>query len=311
MSDTLLPRRVAVIGAGTIGASWAACFLSQGIEVSVFDPAPDAADRLNGYVDRIWPLLTRIGLKEGADRDKLAFTHDLEVATRGAGFVQENGPEREELKIRLFAEIDACTPAGTIIASSSSGLTMSTLQATCRHPERCVIGHPFNPPHLIPLVEVVGGRLTSAETIRQACDFYAALDKKPIVLRKEVPGHVANRLQAALWREAVHLVNEGVVSVADVDEAVASGPGLRWALMGPNLVFHLGGGQGGMEHFLAHLAGPFSRWWNDLGRPELTPELCARLAAGVQEEVAGRSVSELEARRDELLRQIIALKAGS
>lgn len=309
MSQSSNPQRVAVVGCGTIGASWAAFYLARGFDVAASDPAPGADRRLREFIDRVWPLLDRVGVAPGAARERLTFAADVAAAVDGAGFVQENGPEQEDLKVSLLAEIDAQAAPEVVIASSSSGLTMSVLQAKCVHPERCVIGHPFNPPHLIPLVEIVGGRKTSAETIERASAFYAGLGKKPVVLHREIPGHVANRLQAALWREAIHLVNEGVVSVAEVDDAVTWGPGLRWAVMGPNLIFHLGGGQGGMEHFLAHLSGPFAGWWNDLGQPDLTPDLRERLIAGVKVAADGRSIAELERQRDELIRQIVVLRA--
>ncbi len=237
----------------------------------------------------------------GEPPDRLRFAPTAADAVRGAQFVQENSPEREELKRSVLADLDAALPREVVIASSTSGLLMTRLQAGCRFPERCVIGHPFKPPHLIPLVEVVGGELTSARAIEQAMRFYAGLGKHPIHIRKEVKGHVANRLQAALWREAVHLVADGVASVADVDAAIATGPGLRWALMGPHMTFHLGGGTGGMEHFMAQFAGPLQDWWADLGTPALTPEVKAKIIAGIAEEAAGRSIEQLAKERDEKL----------
>jgi len=301
-------RRVAIVGAGLIGSSWAAHFLARGFAVSATDPAVDAEWALRSYIDRVWPVLTQLGLAPGADRARLSFSTDLKTAVMGADFVQENGPERAEFKTKLFAELDALLPPPVILASSSSGLTMSVIQAGCRHPERCVIGHPFNPPHLIPLVEVVGGRATTAEHLDRAEAFYTRTGKRAIRLHKEVPGHVANRLQAALWREAVHLVAEGVVNVADVDAAVSEGPGLRWSVMGPNLIFHLGGGRGGMTHFMEHLAVPFSRMWADLGQPELTPGLQAAIIAGVQAEAAGRTLADLENERDRVILALLALR---
>jgi len=302
-------HRIAIVGSGLIGASWAAHFLGRGLDVTVTDPAPDAATKLRAAIERAWPAVAALGLAPGASRDRLRFTPDLAEALRDTHFVQENGPERLELKRALFAQIDALVPPEVLIATSSSGLTMSEIQTECRHPERCVIGHPFNPPHLIPLVEIVGGKATAPAAIEAARAFYLRVGKKPVVLRREVPGHAANRLQAALWREAVHLVEQGVLSVEDVDTAVCEGPGLRWALMGPHLTLHLGGGAGGLEHFLAHLAGPFSRWWDDLGEPVLTAELKARLVAGVQAEAAGRTVAELERRRDTQLVRLLSLRA--
>jgi 3-hydroxyacyl-CoA dehydrogenase len=227
-----------------------------------------------------------------------------------ADFVQENAPEREPVKQALLARIDAVLPSEVIIASSSSGLLISRLQAGCRHPERCVIGHPFNPPHLIPLVEVVGGGRTAPATIEGALAFYKAIGKRPIHIRREVAGHVANRLQAALWREAVHLVAAGVASVADVDTAISEGPGLRWALMGPHLTFHLAGGSGGMAHFLEQLGPPLESWWDDLGDPQLTPEVRQALTAGVSAEAEGRDIATLAAERDRFLVDLLALKGA-
>ncbi|WP_424135700.1 3-hydroxyacyl-CoA dehydrogenase NAD-binding domain-containing protein [Roseomonas chloroacetimidivorans] len=297
--------KIAIVGAGTIGASWAAFYLARGFEVVVTDPAPGAEVLLRQSVAQAWPALEQLGLVTvGALPEQARFEPNLKAALAGADFVQENGPEREEMKTRLFAEMDALLPPEVIIASSSSGLLMSRVQSECRHPERCVIGHPFNPPHLIPLVEVVGGERTAPEVIERAIDFYRSVGKQPIRLHKEVRGHVANRLQAALWREAIHLVAEGVASVADIDAAVTYGPGLRWPVFGPHMTFHLGGGQGGMEHFLAHLLGPFEEFWADLGDPRMTPELQGRIIEGVQDEAGGRSIAELSQARD---RRIIAI----
>jgi carnitine 3-dehydrogenase len=300
-------RRVAVIGAGTIGASWAAWFLARGLAVTASDPAPEGESFLRRYVADAWPALERLGLAPGASRDALRFERDPVAALAGADFVQESGPEREAVKQALFLTLDAALDPAIVVASSSSGLLMSRLQEGCRHAERFVIGHPFNPPHLIPLVEVVGGARTSPATIERAMAFYAAIGKHPIQIRKEVKGHLANRLQAALWREALHLVAEGVADVADVDAAIAHGPGLRWAIMGPHLTFHLAGGLGGMENFMAHLAGPVASWWPDLGSPALTPELQRKVIDGVAAEAAGRSVPELAAWRDRLLLDILAV----
>ncbi|MDT5257959.1 MAG: hypothetical protein QOD10_3039, partial [Mycobacterium sp.] len=246
-------RRIAIVGTGTIGASWATHYLARGFDVTATDPAPGAEAALRSYIEGSWEGVKTLGLAPGASQDRLKFTSDLAAALADADFVQENAPERPELKVKLFAEIDDATPPEAIIASSSSGITMSVMQAECRRPERTVIGHPFNPPHVIPLVEVVGGTKTSPETIHDAMVFYAAVGKKPIHLKKELPGHVANRLQSALYREVVYLIGQGVLDVADADDAVSWGPGLRWGVMGPNLLWHLGGGQGGIQHFMDHL----------------------------------------------------------
>jgi len=302
-------ERVAVIGTGTIGMGWAALFLANGLAVGASDPAPGAETRLRRFIADSWPVLARLGpIAPAPPQDLLTFHPEPEAAAEGADFVQENAPERESVKQALLARIDAVLPEETVIASSSSGLLISRLQSSCRHPERVVLGHPFNPPHLIPLVEVVGGERTAPEAIEQAMAFYAAIGKRPIHIRREVPGHIANRLQAALWREAVHLVASGVASVADVDAAISEGPGLRWALMGPHLTFHLAGGTGGMPHFLNQLGPPLESWWSDLGAPRLTQEVGNALINGVADEAGGRSIDDLATARDAFLVDLLALK---
>jgi 3-hydroxyacyl-CoA dehydrogenase len=244
-------------------------------------------------------------VQAGADHKRFEFFKDPAAAVKGAEFVQESGPEREDLKVELFATLDAALPADIVIATSSSGLLVSRVSAKCKHPERCVIGHPFNPPHLIPLVEVVGGAKASPDAIAKAMQFYRDIGKYPIHIKKEVKGHVANRLQVALWREAVHLVAEGVVSVADADAAIAYGPGLRWALMGPHLTFHMAGGEGGMKHFMDHLGGPIQGWMDDLGQTRLTPDVQKKIIDGVAEEAAGRNMADLQRWRDRKLIDIL------
>jgi len=310
MSSTATPtpsiRRVAIVGAGTIGASWAALFLAHGLEVVVSDPAGDAEAQTRARVAAAWPVLKELGrVAEGASSDALRFEPDLATALANVDFVQENAPEREDFKIDLFARMDAILPPHVIVASSSSGLIMSRLQSRCQHPERFVIGHPFNPPHLIPLVEVVGGDKTSADTIDRSIAFYQAMGKYPIRLNKEVPGHIANRLQAAVWREAIHLAAENVASVADIDAAVSQGPGLRWALFGPHMTFNLGGGAGGLAQFMHHLLGPVQTWWDDLGAPVVTPELQRKLIEGVNAEAGQRSIADLVQTRDAQLTALI------
>jgi len=301
-------RRVAIIGTGVIGASWAAQYLARGFDVVATDPAPNAETNLRKYVADAWPALTTIGLSPGASRDRLRFTASMKEALSQADFVQENGPERPEFKIKLFADMDDATPPDSLIASSSSGITMSVMQSKCAHPERCVVGHPFNPPHIIPLVEVVGGTKTSREAIEQAMRFYAAIGKKAIHLRKELPGHVANRLQAALYREVAYLIQEGVLSVADADDAVSWGPGLRWGVMGPSLQWHVGGGAGGIKHFMEHLMDPLGGMMKTLGNPEITPALKKTIADGVLKEAANRSVEQLAKQENELLLGLLRLR---
>jgi carnitine 3-dehydrogenase len=302
-------KRIAIVGTGVIGASWAAFYLARGFDVVATDPAPDAEANLRAYVDRAWPDLETIGLSPGASRGRLAFTADLREALEGVDFVQENGPERPELKAKLFAEIDAATPVDSLIASSSSGLTMSVIQAECANPERCVIGHPFNPPHIIPLVEVVGGKRTAPEAIARAMAFYAEVGKKPILLNKELPGHVANRLQTALYKEIMYLIQEGVLSVADADDAVSYGPGLRWGVMGPSLQWHVAGGAGGIGHFVEHLMPQMVASMQRLGTPDVTPELTQTIVDGVFAEAGGKSVEELAANENGVLLGLLRLRA--
>jgi 3-hydroxyacyl-CoA dehydrogenase len=307
---TRIINRVAIIGTGVIGASWAALFLAKGLEVVATDVAPNAEASLRRFIEEAWPALKRLGLAPGASQANLKFTPDLPTALRDADFVQENGPERIEFKRKLYGEIDDLLPADVIVASSSSGLTMSEIQlGAVAHPERCVIGHPFNPPHLIPLVEIVGGAKTSEDTVRRAAEFYTSLGKRTIRLHKELPGHVANRLQAALGREVYYLVAEGVVSVADIDTAVCWGPGLRWGVMGQVLLNHLGGGQGGIEHFFDQFTAPLTAWWKVLGSVELTTEVRQKLIEGLHAEVGSRTIDEMSAQRDAILLGLLELRA--
>jgi 3-hydroxyacyl-CoA dehydrogenase len=303
-------RRVAIIGTGVIGASWSALFLAKGLEVTATDVAPNAEAVLRHFVESAWPALKRLGLAPGASQSNLKFTAALAEAVKGADLVQENGPERIDFKKKLYGQLDELLPPDAIIASSSSGLTMSEIQSgAASHPERCVIAHPFNPPHLIPLVEIVGGAKTSEATIRRAAEFYTSIGQRTVRLNKEMPGHVANRLQAALAREVYYLVSEGVVSAADVDTALCWGPGLRWGVMGNMLLNHLGGGQGGIEHFFQQFTGPMTAWWKVLGQPVLTPEVQKKLIDSVHAEVGSRTIDELAAERDEALLGLIELRA--
>jgi 3-hydroxyacyl-CoA dehydrogenase len=303
-------RRIAIVGTGVIGASWAAQYLARGFDVVATDPAPNAEENLRKYVDEAWEQLTILGLTPGASRDRLSFTANLKEALANADFVQENAPERPEFKIKLFAEIDAATPVDSIIASSSSGITPSVMQSNCKHPERVLVGHPFNPPHIVPLVEIVGGTKTSLEAIQRAIEFYAAIGKKPILLNKELPGHVANRLQAALYREIMFLIQQGVLSVADADDAVSYGPGLRWGVMGPSLQWHLGGGAGGIKHFMDHLMDPMAGLIKTLGTPDVTTELKKTIAEGVLQEAGDHSVDQLAQNENELLVGLLRLRSA-
>jgi len=300
-------KRVAVLGAGTIGASWTAWFLSRGMQVAVYDPNPAAADYVRRFVANAWPTLAQLGMTADASPDAWSFTTVAADAVRGVAFVQENAPERLEIKHRLYAEIAGVLPVDAILASSSSGLMMSDLQRGCPAAPRMAIGHPFNPPHLIPLVEVVGGRETAADTVAWCVDFYRCIGKRPIRLRKEAAGHLANRLQAALWREAVSAVATGLASVEDVDTAITAGPGLRWAIFGPHMTFHLGGGEGGMPHLLAQFKPAFEAWWRTMETPALSDAVCRQIIDGVNAEANGRDTASLERERDALLVALLAL----
>ncbi len=305
-------ERVAVIGTGVIGASWAACFLANGLDVAAWDPAPGAEAALRRAVAAHWPVMEAMGLAPGASPDRLRFCTSAEDAAAGAGFVQENGPEQLDLKRELFRRLDAAAPPGVPLASSSSTLLVSEFQDACVHPDRVLLGHPFNPPHLIPLVEVVGGRQTSAEAVAKAMAFYAACGKRPIHLKREIRGHVANRLQAALWQEAFHLVSEGVATVADVDAAIAHGPGLRWALLGPFLNLHFSGGAGGIgELFGKPLWQATEGMWRDLGRPTVDAALGRKVVEGVGEMIGDADLEAVRRQRDELLLELVRRKGGA
>jgi carnitine 3-dehydrogenase len=302
-------RNVAIVGTGLIGASWAAQYLASGLDVIATDPAPHAEANLRKWVDEAWELLTVIGVASGASRDRLTFTADMKEAVSKADFVQENVPERPLLKAKVFAQMDEATPADSILASSASGITMDIIQSSCKHPERCVIGHPFNPPHVVPLVEVVGGAKTSEAVIERTMTFYASIGKKPIRLRKAVPGHVGNRLQAALYREVLYLIQQGVVSVEDADIAVSYGLGLRWGVMGPSLQWHLGGGAGGIHHFVEHFMDGFVGLMRKLEMPNVTPALMQTIIDGVLKEANGQSIEQLAEAENKVVLELLALRA--
>jgi len=303
-------QNIAIVGTGVIGASWAAYYLSRGLNVIATDPGPNAEANLRKYVDEAWKTLSKNGISTSASRDRLTFEPKMAQALAKADFVQENAPERPDFKAKLFAEMDDATPADSILASSSSTLTMDVIQSQAKRPERCVIGHPFNPPHIIPLVEIVGGARTSPQTIEKAMAFYASIGKKPIRLFKALPGHVANRLQAALYKEMLYLIQQGVLSVEDADAAVSYGPGLRWGVMGQSLQWHLGGGPGGINHFMEHLMGPLEGLMKALGNPDVTPQLKQTVADGVKRIAGKRSVEQLAEEENEVLTGLLSQRAS-
>ena len=297
-------RRIALVGTGVIGAGWAARCLAHGFDVIATDPGANAEALLRRNVDNAWSSLEEVGLAAGADRGRLRFTGDLAEAIADADFIQENVPEREELKIDVFRQIDEHARSDVVIASSSSGLLPSRLQSRCAHPERVVIGHPFAPVYLLPLVEVVGGEHTSREAIRTAIAFYRRIGMRPLHVRKEIEAYIADRLQEAMYREALHLINDGVATVPEIDAAITGGPGLRWAFMGTFMAWHLGGGPGGMRHTIEQFGPALELPWTKLKAPELTGELKQRIVEGCETEAGQRDFTELERRRDKCLLRI-------
>ncbi|MEV0703402.1 3-hydroxyacyl-CoA dehydrogenase NAD-binding domain-containing protein [Saccharopolyspora sp. NPDC050389] len=297
-------RRVACIGAGVIGGGWVAHFLARGYQVTAWDPASGFEAKLRRLVDAAWPALMELGLAHGASRDNLVIADTLENAVAEAEFVQESAPEDLALKQDLLARIDAATPAGVVISSSTSGYGMTEMQADCPTPQRLVVGHPFNPPYLIPLVEVVGGERTEPWAVAWAAEFFEVAGKSVITMDREVPGFIANRLQEAIWREALHMVANGEATPAQIDASITEGPGLRWPLLGPCLTFHLAGGEGGMAHMLDHFGPSLKSPWTRLEAPELTDELRDAMVEGCEEAADGRSIAELVADRD---RAVIAV----
>ena len=291
----------AVLGAGVIGASWAALFLAAGKSVTVFDPMPDAKAKTRAAVADAWPTLEALDLTERGTPEALNFVATAAEAVDGAGFIQENVPEREAIKHTLYTEIEPALAPGAIVSSSTSGMTLEALQTGWSDPAPLILGHPFNPPHLIPLVELTANARTGADVLERTEAFYHNVGKVTIRIKKGMPGHVANRLQAAVWREAVHMAIEGVASVEDIDKAMWAGPGLRWAAMGPTMLFNLGAGEGGLRAFCDHFRDTFNGWWDGLGQPHLTDEVIEKLVQGISEEANGRSVKTLAAERDELI----------
>ena len=305
--DPSLARRVAVVGTGLIGSRWASLFLAAGLDVIATDPAPEAEAGLRRDVERAWPALERLGLVASSPAG-LRFTPDLEQAVATAEFVQENVPDDEQLKARVIAAIDAAAPPETVIASSTSGILPTLLQRDCTHPERVLVGHPFNPVHILPLVEVVAGERTSSTAVEWAMAFYRRLGKRPLRVRAEAPGFVANRMQEAISREMFHLVNDDLATTAEIDAAIADGPGLRWALFGPAFVYFLQGGRGGMAHALGQFDPGRIPDWSHNHYPEITPELVERLDEQTRAQAAGRYLEEWEALRDEFLVRLIKMR---
>jgi carnitine 3-dehydrogenase len=303
MSGTV--RRIGIVGTGVIGAGWAARCLAHGLEVTAWDPGRNAEAALRASVENAWPALTRVGLAGGAGMERLRFVGAVEAAVAEADFIQESAPEREDLKQRLHAQIDAAARPDVIVGSSSSGLLPTRIQADCRHPERVLIGHPFNPVYLLPLVEVLGGEKTAPDAIQRAIAFYTSIGMRPLHVRHEVPGYIADRLLEALWREALHLVADGVATTSEIDDAIRFGPGLRWSFWGTNMIYHLAGGEAGMRHMLEQFGPALELPWTRLVAPKLTEQLIDRLVEGTQAQAKGRSIKELERFRDDALLSVM------
>ena len=304
-------QRVGIVGAGTIGASWAAFYALHGMQVRIFDDDPSAAGAAPEVARGHLARMAELGLAEPCGQAQLTAAGSLEEVCDAADLVHESITETYEAKKPVFAQLDALTDPSCPLASSSSGLLMTEIQAGMAHPERAFIAHPFNPPHLVPLVELVGGEQTSPEVLERAREFYASLGKEPVTLHKEVPGHVANRLAAALWREAIDLVGQGVASVQDVDTALRAGPGIRWAIMGQHMIYHLGGGQGGYRDFIDHIGKAFEEYWRTMPTwTEIPDDAKEAVIQGVEEAAAGRSLADIAAERDAKLAAILRALRG-
>ena len=298
---------VGIVGCGVIGGGWALHFLAQGLHVLACDPHPRAAERFAAMAEAAWPQLVRLGLKPGASLDNIQFLGRVEEVASRSDVIQESTPESLESKVAMLARIDAAASPDAPILSSTSGLRMTDMQVGCRHPDRTAVGHPWNPPYLIPLVEVVGGELSDPAVVEWAARFYAAFGKKVVKMDREVPGFIATRLQEALWREMLHMIDAGEATPEQIDDAVRFGPGLRWAILGPSMVYHLAGGEGGMAYVLEQF-GPSLKWpWTRLEAPELTERLSRLLVEGCDRMAAGRSLAEMTADRDHYLVELLAL----
>lgn len=307
--DPLTQLTVTILGAGTIGASWAALFLSHGAKVAVYDPNENALLKITTYLEQAWKDLATLtqGLSE-LPWENLTLTQNLKLACQDADWVQENSPDRLEIKHKLLSDLEDVLAKDIPIASSTTALMASDIQAHMTHPERFLVGHPFNPPHLIPLVEVVAGKKTDPDLPQRAKAFYESFGKEVVIPKREATGHIANRLNAALYREVVYMVATGIATVEDIDRAMVHGPGLRWAFLGPNLVYHLGGGDGGYPHYLDHLGPSQEARWKDLGEAELNGETKEKLIKGLMETLGDTSMSKLKDKRDAALIGLLKLK---
>ncbi len=298
-------NRIGIIGTGVIGTGWTARFLAHGLQVKAWDPSPEFEERLVSSLERLWPTLKKNGIAEGASLANLTLSTSLSDLCSNVDLIQESAPEDLLIKRSIHREIDEAAPTNVIVASSSSGLLPTDIQNACLHPERFAIGHPFNPVYLLPLVEIVGGKLTAEETITRLTTFYTQMGMRPLVVRKEIEGYLSDRLQEALWREILHLVNDDIATTAELDDAIRFGPGLRWAIMGTCLTFHMAGGKDGMRHMLEQFGPALKLPWTKLEAPELNDSLIEKMVEGTREQAEGQSVAELETLRDNCLIDIM------
>lgn len=303
-------KTFAALGSGVIGSGWVARALANGLDVIAWDPAPDAEAQLRSRIQKAWAALVAQGLKPGASQSRLRFVSTIEECVANADFIQESAPERLDLKIDLHAKITAAARPNVLIGSSTSGLLPSEFYAKAQHPERCVVGHPFNPVYLLPLVEVVGGVNTSPDAVQAAMQVYRSLGMRPLHVRKEVPGFIADRLLEAMWRESLHLVNDGVATTGEIDDAIRFGAGMRWSFMGSFLIYTLAGGDAGMRHFMAQFGPALKLPWTKLEAPELTDALLDSVSDGTIQQLGKHSIADLERYRDDCLLAVqAAIKA--
>ncbi|RSL33083.1 L-carnitine dehydrogenase [Salibacterium salarium] len=307
MTNTQKHKTVTIVGTGVIGVGWITRFLANGFDVIATDMAEGAEERMRAGVEQAWPYMKERGLADEASTNRLSFENNMQKAVKHASLIQENVPEREDIKREVLAEIDRHAPEDAIIASSTSGIMPSTLQQDCNNPERVIVAHPFHPVYLLPLVEIVGGEETTQSTIDKAKTVYKQIDMKPLVIEKEIEGHVADRLMEALWREALHIVNDGIATTEEVDAAIIYGAGLRWAQMGPFMTFHLAGGEQGMRHMLKQFGPALELPWTKLKAPELTDELKEKVIEGSEIGAGDLSVAELDKQRNEFLVRLLDL----
>ncbi len=296
---------VTIVGAGVIGAGWAARMLACGLIVKAYDPSAKARKQLLSNTKIALKSLQRLGLNKNAKLSNLKIYSDLRESLHSTSFVQENAPENEKLKKKLLKDIDKLLPKNIIISSSSSGLLPTRIQSLCNYPERVCIGHPFNPVYLLPLVELVSGKQTKKNTITMAKKFYEDIGMKPLIVKKEIEGYISDRLQEALWREALHIIKDGVASTQDVDDAIIYGPGLRWSFMGVCLTFHLAGGQTGMKHMLEQFGPALKLPWTKLRAPKLDAKLKKLMISGTKKQSGKYSIKDLEVQRDIFLIEIM------